>query len=225
MEIHWAGIPSHHTGSGSLSAQQSIIPYALLVGLVGGVVGAAYVSAMKLLEKAFFPEHWATPVHFFFLLGAGVIVALGTRFIGPSGDVELLVDNIHVAGGAEDLRGLRSLIPISLICIGVGGGMGPEAPLVQTGGTLGSWIARRFHRDRVDMRTLTITGMASAFTVLFGTPLGSAIFALELLHRRGLEYYEALIPAVLGSVIGFAIYLLLTGVGLSPVWSFPAVGT
>src|SRR5579875_269170 len=206
-------------------AQRSIIPLAALVGIVSGVVGAAYVTTMKLLMRVFFPDHWAAFPHFFILVGAGLFAGLGTYWLGPSGDVELLVDNIHVAGGAEDIRGLRSLIPISLVCISSGGGMGPEAPLVQTCGSLGSWLARVFHRDRVDMRTLTITGMAAAFTVLFAAPLGSALFALEMLHRRGLEYYEALMPAVLGSAIGFIVNLVLTGVGLSSVWSFPAPGT
>jgi H+/Cl- antiporter ClcA len=224
MEIHWSGLSPRHAASAALPAQRSIIPYALLVGLIGGLVGAAYVSSMKLLQMALWPDHWQSWFHLFILVLAGCVVAVGTRWIGPSGDVELLVDNVHVAGGAEDLRGLRSLIPISLICIASGGGMGPEAPLVQTGGSLGSWVGRRFHLDRVEMRTLTITGMAAAFTVLFGTPLGSAIFALELLHKRGLEYYEALIPAVIGSVIGFAIYLVITGLGLSPIWNFPATG-
>jgi H+/Cl- antiporter ClcA len=54
--------------------------------------------------------------------------------------------------------------------------------------------------------------------------LGSAVFALEILHRRGLEYYEALLPAVLGALSGYAVYVAITGVGLEPVWHFPAVG-
>jgi H+/Cl- antiporter ClcA len=66
--------------------------------------------------------------------------------------------------------------------------------------------------------------MAAGFTVLFGAPLGSAIFALEILHRRGLEYYEALVPAVVGAVIGYIAYALATGIGLSPVWRFPPSG-
>jgi H+/Cl- antiporter ClcA len=66
--------------------------------------------------------------------------------------------------------------------------------------------------------------MAAGFTVLLGAPLGTAIFALEILHRRGLEYYEALLPALLGSLSGYAVYLIITGVGLEPVWRFPAVG-
>ena len=102
--------------------------------------------------------------------------------------------------------------------------MGPEAPLVQTTGSLASWAASRWGLNRDETRILTITGMAAGFTVLFGAPLGSAVFALEILHRRGLEYYEALMPAVVGSLIGYGAYVVTTGAGLSPVWHFPAVG-
>jgi H+/Cl- antiporter ClcA len=103
--------------------------------------------------------------------------------------------------------------------------MGPEAPLVQTTGTLGSALGRRLGRDRTDIRVLTITGMAAGFTVLFGAPLGAALFALEILHRRGLQYYEALLPALVGSLCGYGVYVVVTGSGLEPVWRFPPIGT
>jgi H+/Cl- antiporter ClcA len=195
-----------------------------LTGVVGGLVGAAYVGMMKLLMRGLFPTHWDNGPHFFILAGVGVAVGLLTWILGNPGDVELLVNNIHVLGGSEDIRDLRSLIPVSLLCIASGGGMGPEAPLVQTTGSLGSWLAMRWRLSTEDMRVLTITGMAAGFTVLFGAPLGSAIFALEILHRRGMEYYEALLPAVIGSLAGYAVYLVLTGADIQSVWKFPAFG-
>ena len=103
--------------------------------------------------------------------------------------------------------------------------MGPEAPLVQTTGTIGTWWGTRRGRPLPDVRILTITGMAAGFTVLFGAPLGSALFALEILHRRGLQYYEALIPAVTGSLCGYAVYVGLSSLDIQPVWNFPPVGT
>ncbi len=195
------------------------------VGIVGGAVGALYVGALRLLERVLWPTHWSNVQHLGILLAVGASVGLLTRVLGSPGDVELMVDNIHVMGGPDDVRDLRSLIPVSLLCIAAGGAMGPEAPLVQTCGSLGTWLARRWRLSVPDTRTLTITGMAAAFTVLFGAPLGSAVFALEILHRRGLEYYEALIPAVLGALAGYAVYVGVTGLGLEPVWTFPAVGT
>jgi H+/Cl- antiporter ClcA len=133
-----------------------------------------------------------------------------------------MVDNIHVSGTATGVRMLRSLVPTSLLCIASGGGMGPEAPLVQTTGTVASWMATRARLQVRESRVLTIAGMAAGFTVLFGAPLGSAVFALELLHRRGLQYYEALLPAVLGSLAGYGVYVAATGAGLEPVWHLPS---
>jgi H+/Cl- antiporter ClcA len=196
----------------------------LTAGLLGGGIGAAYLALLHLLQHGLWPTHWQLFPHGLVLVAVGIAVAVLTRVLGSPGDVELLVDNIHIAGGAEDLRQLPSLLPISLLCIAAGGGLGPEAPLVQTTGTIGSWAARRFGLDATGVRIVTITGMAAGFTVLFGAPLGSAVFALEILHRRGLEYYEALMPAVLGSLAGYAVYVLITGVGLEPIWRLPTVG-
>lgn len=208
----------------------------LAVGTLGAIAGAAYVTAMRLSATLLWPapsprspsmhgahpRHWTNLEHLALMVAIGVVVAVLIRLLGSPGDVELLVNNIHLLGGPDEVKELRSLIPISLLCIGAGGGMGPEAPLVQTTGTLGSWLAWRLHLDRDDVRILTITGMAAGFTVLFGAPFGSAIFALEILHRGGLQYYEALLPAVVGALAGYVVYVVLTHSGLEPVWHFPA---
>ena len=208
-----------------MRVREGIGPAVVAVGIAGGLAGAAYVGALHLLQRVLGPEHHGSATQLCILVGVGAAVALITRLGGETGNVELLVDNIHVLGGAEDVRSLRSLIPASLLCVSSGAGMGPEAPLVQTTGTLGTVVGTRLHRPTPDVRILTITGMAAGFTVLFGAPLGSALFALEILHRRGLQYYEALLPAVIGSLCGYAVYLGLSGLGITPVWQFPAVGT
>jgi len=208
-----------------VGARRGLLVWVLAAGVIGGLVGAAFVGALNLLERGLWPTHTSTGAHFFILMGTGVAVGVLTHVLGTPGDVELLVNNIHVLGGAEDIRDLRSLIPVSLLCISSGGAMGPEAPLVQTTGGLGSWVAARRRASMVETRILTITGMAAGFTVLFGAPLGSAVFALEILHRRGLEYYEALLPAVVGSLTGYVVNALVANHGLVPVWRFPAIGT
>ena len=156
------------------------------------------------------------------LVAVGIAVAVLVKVLGSPGDVELMVDNIHVVGGHDNVKMLRSLIPVSLLCVSAGGALGPEAPLIQTTGTFASVLGTRLQLERDELRAITITGMASGFTVLFGAPLGAAVFALEILHRRGLEYYEALLPAVIGSLWGYAVYVVATGAGLEPVWEFPS---
>ena len=194
----------------------------IAVGVAGGAVGAGYLAALRALDRVIGPDGHSSPVVIATLVITGLAIAGLIRLLGDPGDVELLVDNIHVSGGNRDVRALRSLIPVSLLGIAAGGALGPEAPLVQTAGTIGTAIGNRTDpHDAHQLRILTITGMAAAFTVLFGAPLGSAIFALEILHRRGLEYYEALMPALAGSLIGFVVYLGLDGAGFGPVFDFP----
>lgn len=206
-----------------LLRRQRVLALVVLVGVLGGLVGAAYLTVLEVAQAVLWPDNRSALAQVAVLVAVGAAVAVLTKWLGPTGDVELLVDNIHVAGGAEDLRGLRSLLPVSILCVAAGGALGPEAPLVQTSGTMGSWVAGKSGLQLSNRRILTITGMAAAFTVLFGAPLGSAIFALEILHRRGLEYYEALVPALLGSLAGYGVYVALTGVGLRPVFHFGSV--
>jgi H+/Cl- antiporter ClcA len=205
-----------------LGMQPRVVGLVLLVGLACGLVGGLYLLVLHVLQNVLWPTQWSGVVGFAILGGVGLFAGLVTHFVGTPGDVELMVDNIHVSGTATGMRMLRSLLPISWLCIASGGGMGPEAPLVQTTGTLASWTARRSGLSVRESRVLTIAGMAAGFTVLFGAPLGSAIFALEMLHRRGLQYYEALIPAVLGSLAGYSVYVVATGADLTPVWQLPS---
>lgn len=191
------------------------------VGVSSGLVGATYVGAFHVVARFLGPEEWGDGPHLLILIGVGVAIAMLTKVLGSPGNVELLVDNIHVSGGKNDIRDLRSLIPVSLLGIGAGSAIGPEAPLVQTTGSIGSWLANRHHLGTDDLRILTITGMAAGFTVLFGTPLGASIFALEILHRKGLQYYEALMPSAIGALCGYAVYTVMKGVGLGPIWTFP----
>src|SRR5262249_46273808 len=48
--------------------------------------------------------------------------------------------------------------------------------------------------------------------------------ALEILHRKGLEYYEAVLPACAGSLAGYGVYVTLTGRGLAPAWQVGGAG-
>lgn len=194
----------------------------VLVGALGAAAGGLYLVALAGVQSLLWPEHHSPVASLVVLTAVGLVIGLLTRYVDNPGDVELLVNNIHVIGRPESARSLRSLIPVSLLGIAAGGAAGPEAPLVQTTGTLGSAIGRRTGHSADDVRVLAITGMAAGFTVLFGTPLGAAIFALEILHRRGMEYYEALLPAIIGSLSGYAASVLLGSLGLRPIFRFPA---
>ena len=97
------------------------------------------------------PSEWGGAAHVAVLAIVGVAITVLVRILGHPADVELLVGNIHVHGTTDAatrrrrrIRGaLRSLIPISLLSVGAGGTLGPEAPLVTTTGTLATRAGTR----------------------------------------------------------------------------------
>ena len=200
---------------------RTVLGWSALVGAGGGLLGFAYLAVLHGFELVLGPDARDPRLHLLLMAAVGAAVGLLAKWLGPPGDIELLVDNVHVLeGDRAQVRHLRSLLPMSLLCIASGGGAGPEAPLVQTTGTGAQWLAERLRVSGIDRRMLTISGMAAAFTVLFGAPIGAALFALEILHRRGLQYHEALLPAVVSSLVGYAVYVAASGLGLTPVWNF-----
>lgn len=153
---------------------------------------------------------------------AGLFIGLVIHFLGNPGEIGLIVDNIHLQGGRVDTRENPAMILASLASISVGGSAGPEAPLVQVTGSFGTWVADRLQLQGENLRTLSLAGMAAGFTALFGAPLGGAIFALEILHHQHvIEYYEAILPAIVSSCASYVVFVVITNLELAPTWNFP----
>lgn len=67
-------------------------------------------------------------------------------------------------------------------------------------------------------------GMASGLSAFFGVSFGGAIFAFEVLHTRGLQFYESLSYAVLSSLLCLAVYRGLWALkAFGAVWTFDEV--
>ena len=155
---------------------------------------------------------------------AGLLIGLVIHILGNPGEISLIIDNIHTRGGRIDTRENPSMVLSSLIGIAAGGSLGPEAPMVQVTGSFGTWVADRLglQGEGEDVRSLSVAGMAAGFTALFGAPLGGAFFALEILHHQHVvEYYEAILPAIVSSCASYIIFVFITHLGISPTWTFP----
>jgi CIC family chloride channel protein len=69
----------------------------------------------------------------------------------------------------------------STITIGFGGSVGAEAPVVLTGSSIGSNIARKFNLSYHTMTVLIGCGAAGAIAGIFKAPLAGMLFAIEVL--------------------------------------------
>ncbi len=192
----------------------------IVIGIGSGLFAGLYWTVLELLTHQLRSFQGASLLLVMPL--AGLIIGLIIHFLGNPGEISLIVDNIHFRGGRIDVRKNPSMLLTSLVSIAAGGSLGPEAPMVQVTGSLGTWVADRLHLTGESLRTLSLAGMAAGFTALFGAPLGGAFFALEILHHHHvLEYYEAILPAIVASCASYLVFVLITHLGIAPTWGFP----
>ncbi len=149
----------------------------------------------------------------------GLLAGLVIHFIGDPGEIHLIVNNIRFNKGKLDPKNNPSMIISSLLCVASGGSLGPEAPLVQVTGSTGTWLGKIFRLKGEDLRSMSIAGMASGFTALFGAPLGGSLFSLEILHHKhAVEYYKAIIPALVASCFSYLVFAIIIQLGLGATW-------
>ena len=192
-----------------------------LLGLIGGVIAGVYWIALEFLthQLAFFDGWQVIPV----MATCGLVAGLVIHFIGDPGEIHLIVNNIRFNNGKLDPKNNPSMVLSSLLCVASGGSLGPEAPLVQVTGSTGTWIGKLFRLKGEELRSLSIAGMASGFTALFGAPLGGSLFSLEILHHKhAVEYYKAIIPAFVASCFSYLVFAFIIHLGLGPTWDLSA---
>ncbi len=71
----------------------------------------------------------------------------------------------------------------SAVCIGSGGSVGREGPIVQIGSALGSTLGQAIGLSAPRLRLLVACGAAGGVSATFNAPIAGALFALELILR------------------------------------------
>ena len=192
-----------------------------VTGVVGGLIGAAYVAASHPApSRALADATGRVGAHWLLLIAVGAVIAVLLRLLGDAGDTELLVDNIHVSGGADRLGPSGRSSPCPCSASRSAAASAPRRRSADDG------HHRVVHRTRFGLnaeqrRICTITGMAAGFTVLFAarserrcSRWRSCTAAASATPRRSS-------PPSSARCAGYAVYVAVTGLGLQPIWTFP----
>ncbi len=92
---------------------------------------------------------------------------------------------------------------VSAVCIGTGGSVGREGPIVQIGSAIGSSIGQVLKLSADRIRTLVGCGAAAGIAATFNAPIAGTMFALEIiLGDFGLATFS---PIVISSVVATAV--------------------
>ena len=95
----------------------------------------------------------------------------------------------------------------SALCIGGGGSVGREGPIVQIGSALGSTVGRVVRAPESRMRVLVACGAAGGIAATFNAPLAGVFFAMELILNDFVAeaFGMVVIAAVTSAAIGRAV--------------------
>jgi CIC family chloride channel protein len=110
---------------------------------------------------------------------------------------------VSTAGSKIRPRVVAMKALVSSICIGSGGSVGREGPIVQISSALGSSLGQLFRLSEDKKRILIACGAAGGIAATFNAPIAGIFFALEIILREyGTRYFSSVVlSAVTATVI------------------------
>jgi chloride channel protein, CIC family len=133
------------------------------------------------------------------------------------------VDAFHRKDGIIRARVAPIKLVASAITIGSGGAAGREGPIALIAAGLGSVYARLTRRSDEERRLLLLAGMAAGLSAIFRSPMGTGVFAIEVLYGRMEFEGGALLYTMLSSAVAYTVNGAF--VGFRPLFKVPAIPT
>jgi len=130
------------------------------------------------------------------------------------------IESLHRIG-IMDHTMFFPVVIFSTLGMASGLSLGPEMPLVLSAGMVGSIVAVICKQSVLSARVMNLTAASAGIGGFFGLPMAGALFVLELPHRMGLQYFEAVSPATLASIVSVIVNRMITGDELNGMFKYP----
>jgi CIC family chloride channel protein len=211
-----------------LPPMPTTIVLSCIIGILGGFGAALFSLLIEFVtqwsvepivewtrsSRAWLAVLWAVPA-------AGLLfVAWFTRRFAPEAQGHGVPEVITAIGRHNGvIRPRVALVKIlaSGLCIGTGGSIGREGPIVQIGATFGSVAGQWFHLSPRYVKVLVASGAAAGISATFNAPLAGVMFASEII--LGSFAVESLTPIVIAAVLADVIQVQVGEHGLNPAFS------
>jgi chloride channel protein, CIC family len=209
-----------------------ICGYALLIGLVGGLVAEGLLELIYFFTNLCFygklsfaitsPAHnhlgvWVIAVP---TIG-GLIVGLMVHYLEPTLKGHGIPEAMEAVLFSHSRMRFRVafLKPLATaLAIGTGGPFGAEGPIIQTGAAVGSLFGQAVGLTPYYRRVLLCSGAAAGMAATFTAPLAGVLVAVELLLFEFRA--RSFIPVSLAAAVGTAVRIHFAG--WTPLFPMPA---
>jgi CIC family chloride channel protein len=221
-----------------------LVVLSVLLGVIGALGAQLFLWLLHLSEQALLgtlADHYFLTVeaahaagrlppetHYAWLIPVattvgGLLSGLLVYGFAPEAEghgTDAAVRAFHQTGGW-----IRYRVPLvktlaSAITIGSGGTAGREGPTAQIAAGIGSIIGSLLKLSTDERRYMVLIGMAAGLSAIFKSPLGTAIFAVEVLYSMMAFEGEALIYTLIAASVSYAVTGLFDG--FAPLFILPA---
>ena len=106
-----------------------------------------------------------------------------------------------------------------------GASLGPEAPLADACGGMGTLMADRLKLNEQETRAMGFSGVSGMLAAFITSPFSGALLGLESAQggSSGLAtYFWVLFPSLLASAVATVVFVLLSGTFFETLYKFPA---
>ncbi|PKQ65491.1 chloride channel protein [Labilibaculum filiforme] len=199
----------------NIKERQFVLLLSFLVGLISGL------AALLLKNAIHFTHHFLThrlhvdSANLLYLAYPAIGILLTVLFIkffvkdNIGHGVSRILYAISKKNSQIKSHNNFSSIIASTLTIGFGGSVGAEAPVVLTGASIGSNLARMFHMNYKIVTLMVGCGAAGAIGGIFKAPMAGMIFTLEVLMLD--LTMASLIPLLISSITGASISYFFMG--------------
>ena len=174
-----------------------LVLVAALIGLLGAtgsivfqaaIAGAAraFAALGAFAERAGLPHGAAPPL----VLAAGGVALLALERLFPGHALGYgfprFLEMVHLEGGRVKRRWMIVKTLGAAISLGAGASVGREGPIAQIGGSIGSFVAQLVRLES-RLKLLVACGAAAGIATTFNAPIGSVMFAQEIVLQGKVE--------------------------------------
>ncbi len=160
-------------------AKNRILPFGILLGLalslglIGGLATVLFIELIELVHKLMWdeiPETLEINNKIYIVLVptlAGIFVGWAHKHLGPYPEGLMEAFARFEKNKAFDYKHIWQSLVVSVVVLGAGVALGPEAALIAIVGGLGSWIASRLSRSKIAIKNINLISISAIAGAVF----------------------------------------------------------
>jgi len=155
----------------------------------------------------------------------GLLVGLLVKVFGDHSGIFAEIMLEFGKTGRFNYRNAPGIVITAFVSLISGASLGPEAPLADASGGIGTWISDRLKLDEKETRTMGYSGVSGMLAAFITEPFSGALLGLESAQggTSGLQtYFWVLFPSLLASAVSTTVFVLLSGSFFETLYQFPA---